>query len=313
MEELGAGPQTTVVLHLNEAAELAGAWVDALAQRLGIRAMLIKGPALQMHGLREPRVSSDVDVLVEPTRFDDLCAAIHAAGWVERPSTLMSKLITHHSRTFLRVGWPCDLDVHSYFPGFLSPSTEVFEKLWLHRCSIQLAHRDCHTLDKTASAVILALHSLRGSSAQSRHIDELERLLRTPFNDSERRDLASLALATGCVATLDAVLPRMGVVVEPTAEELSHPDLRLWRERVSAGSHGAYLWMLALRRSTWSRRPALLWRAVWPTRRDIALWRPDLGRTVGGRAQARVVRWGMGIRTAPSGLRALWKHRRKGG
>lgn len=300
----------TVLLRLDEADELAAAWVFALAERRGIRALLIKGPALHLHGLRDERVSADVDLLVEPARFDELCQAIAESGWTKRPSGFLGELTTVHSVTFLRDGWPCDLDVHSFFPGFLADPAVVFEALWRHRWALPLAHHDCLALDKVSGALVLGLHSLRGATIQARHLDELEQLVRTPFTDEERADLCALARETGCVATLETVLPRLGVHVEPTAEELASPGLRDWRERVTAGSHGSYFWMLALRKSRWSKRPRILWRAVWPTRRDLLVARPETIDTFRGRTRARLARWGRGIRSAPAGLRAVWTHRR---
>ena len=64
-----------VDLRLDEAVELATAWVAV--SRPDARhphARAIKGDALARMGLREPRVSADVDVLVEPARFDETCA-----------------------------------------------------------------------------------------------------------------------------------------------------------------------------------------------------------------------------------------------
>ncbi|MFF2487762.1 nucleotidyltransferase family protein [Microbacterium sp. NPDC058062] len=305
-----ASTDATVLLRLDEADELAAAWVCALAERRGIRALLIKGPALHLHGLREERVSADVDLLVEPARFEELCEAIVGSGWRERPSLLISKLTTVHSKTYLRDGWPCDLDVHSFYPGFLADPADVFEALWRHRWVLSLAHRDCLALDKTAGALVLALHSLRGATIQPRHLDELEQLVRAPFTDDERAELAALARETGCVATLESVLPRLGVEVEPTAAERAAPELRYWRERVTAGSHGSYFWMLALRKSRWRDRPRLLWRAFWPTRRDLLVARPEAVDTIRGRTRARLARWGRGIRSAPAGARAVWTHRR---
>ncbi|KAF2414817.1 hypothetical protein B1729_03015 [Microbacterium sp. B35-04] len=299
----------TVLLRLDEADELAAAWVCALAERRGIRALLIKGPALHLHGLRTARVSADVDVLVDPARFDELCEAIVETGWTKRPSSVVGELTTLHSRTFLRDGWPCDLDVHSFFPGFLADPADVFEALWRHRFPLALAHRDCLALDKTAGVLVLGLHSLRGATIQPRHLDELEQLVRAPLTDAERLDIATLARETGCVATLEKVLPRMGIDARPTPDELADPALRAWRERVSSGSHGAYFWMLALRRSPWSQRPRIVWRAAWPTRRDLLVARPETVDTVTGRTRARVARWGRGIRSAPAGVRAIWTHR----
>lgn len=300
----------TVLLRLDEADELAAAWVCALAERRGIRALLIKGPALHLHGLREERVSADVDVLVEPSRFEELCAAIAESGWTKRPSGFVGTLTTLHSNTYLRDGWPCDLDVHSFFPGFLANPADVFDALWQHRWVLSLAHRDCFGLDKVAGALVLGLHSLRGATIQPRHLDELEQLVRAPFTDGERDELGRLARETGCVATLESALPRLGVDVEPSAAELASPDLRDWRERVTAGSHGSYFWMLALRKSPWRERPRILWRAVWPTRHDLLSTRPETVDTLSGRTRARLARWGRGIRSAPAGVRAVWAHRR---
>lgn len=299
----------TILLRLDEADELAAAWVSALAERRGIRALLIKGPALHLHGLREERVSADVDLLVEPARFEELCGAIAESGWTKRSSGFVGELTTVHSVTFLRGGWPCDLDVHSFFPGFLADPAEVFEALWRHRWVLPLAHHDCLALDKVAGALVLGLHSLRGATIQARHLDELEQLVRTPFTDQEREDLGALARETGCVATLETVLPRLGVVVEPSATELASPHLRDWRERVTAGSHGTYFWLLALRKSPRYEWPRILWRAVWPTRRDLLVARPETVDTFRGRTRARLARWERGIRSAPAGLRAVWTHR----
>ncbi|MGU3645884.1 nucleotidyltransferase family protein [Microbacterium sp. C23T] len=300
----------TVLLRLDEADELAAAWVCALAERRGIRALLIKGPALHLHGLREERVSADVDLLVEPARFEELCEAIVESGWATRPSGLIGELTTLHSITFMRDGWPCNLDVHSFFPGFLADPADVFKALWRHRWTIPLAHRNCLTLDKVAGALVLGLHSMRGTTMQARHAEELEQLIRTPFTADERTDLGTLARETGCLATLEIVLRRIGVDLEPSAAELASPDLREWRELVSAGSHGSYLWLRALRKSRWHDRPRLLWRAFWPSRRDLLIARPETVDTLRGRTRARLARWGRGIRSAPAGVRAVWTHRR---
>jgi len=302
-------PATSVGLRLDEADELAAAWVTALAERHGIRALLIKGPSLHLHGLRAARVSADVDVLVEPARYDDLCRAIEESGWIKRDGGMIGELTTLHSKTYLRNGWPCDLDVHSFFPGFLADPTDVFEALWRHRFPLTLAHRECLTLDKIAGVLVLGLHSLRSASIQPRHVNELEQLVRAPLTDTDRADIAALAQATGSIATLETVLRRMGIDVRPTPGDLADPALRHWQERVSSGSHGAYIWMLALRRSKWTQRPRILWRAAWPTRRDLLVARPETVDTVTGRIRARMARWGRGIRSAPAGVGAIWNHR----
>ncbi len=74
-------------LSLATAVELGHAWLQAVADRAGIRALFIKGPALHRHGLRPHRTSGDIDVLVDPTAFDALCDAVIGAGWRGRFSS----------------------------------------------------------------------------------------------------------------------------------------------------------------------------------------------------------------------------------
>lgn len=295
----------SVVLRLDEAVELGHAWVQEAAAGRGIRVLFIKGPALHRHGLRDERVSADVDVLVEPARFAELCQAILAAGWTERPGMFISERTTLHSKTYLREGWPCDLDVHDFYPGFLADPADVFDALWERRVTLDFAHRACDAPDRIGALLILALHSLRGTTRQVRHADELEQLLRISLTDDERVDAAALALATGSAATLETVLPRLGVQVAPPPAELSSRELREWRERVASGAYGAYFWFLAFRRAPWPERPMIVWRAFWPTRRDLLVARPETVDTVGGRARARAGRLGRGIRSLPRALRAI--------
>ncbi|GAA5035535.1 nucleotidyltransferase family protein [Microbacterium fluvii] len=297
------------ILQLAEADALASAWVQHLADERGIRMLLIKGASLSHHGLRDPRTSADVDALIEPGRFDELCDAILAEGWRKRPDILISRLTTLHSRTFLRDGWPCDLDVHSFFPGFLADPADVFDALWVARERLDFAHRTCDIPGRAASILILALHSLRGTRVQRRHVDELEHLVRLPLSAEEIAEIGALARVTGCVATLESVLPRLGVHVEPTEAELASTDLHEWRERVDSGWAGAYMWTVALRRSPWRERPRILWTAFWPSDRDLLLSRPEVQDRPAHKLLARILRWGRGVKSLPRTARAIWHNR----
>lgn len=295
-------------LRLDEAVELGHAWLQSLADGRGIRVLFIKGPALHRHGLRAARTSTDVDLLVEPERFAEFCSLILAAGWTTRPGVLIAELRTQHSQTFLRDGWPCDVDVHSFFPGFLADPAIAFDALWARRTQLEFAHRMCTVPDRVGSILILALHSLRGASIQQRHADELEQLLRVELTDQERADAAALALATGSAATLETVLPRLGVHVDAPVDPAQAKALQQWRQRVAAGSHGAYFWLQALRDAPWSQRPRILWRAFWPTRHELLVARPETVDTLRGRTRARIARLGRGIRSLPRGVRAITRH-----
>jgi hypothetical protein len=305
----GAVSRESVDLRLAEAVDLGHAWVQHLADATGTRILFLKGPALQRHGLRSERTSSDVDVLIEPKDFERFCAALLSAGWRERPVDFITSRTSVHSRTFIRDGWPCDLDAHAHYPGFLAPAGEVFDVLWADRIRMPFAHRPCDVPDRLASALILALHSLRGKALEARHSRELDELLQIELDDSDRARLADLAVRTGCAATLEEVLPRLGVDILVSDEERSAAAVVRWRRRVASGSHGAYFWLDAFRRGDGPERVAVVKRAIWPTREHLLLSRPDVVDTVPGRLKGRIARWGRGIRSLPQAVRAIAQHR----
>ncbi|QLD12243.1 nucleotidyltransferase family protein [Microbacterium oleivorans] len=290
---------------MHSGVELGHAWIQHLADELGIRVLFLKGPALAHQGLRDRRVSSDVDVLVEPARFDQLCDEILARGWRERPAALIGKLTSIHSRTLLHDRWPCDIDAHRHYPGMLADPSIAFDALWAQHDRLTLGHRSCAVPNRVASIIVLALHSLRGTERQARHAAELEHLRRVPLTSSERDLLAELARRTGTTVTLFEVLTEMGVpVVADPLEQRSAPARR-WRERVRSGSYGSYFWFAALRDARGLDRLRIAGEAVWPSRRDLLLSRPETVDTALGRMAARGRRWVRGARSLPRAVRAI--------
>lgn len=291
------------------AVELAHAYVQCVVENAGARALLIKGPTLTHQGLRRARTSSDVDVLIEPREFEAVCTALLTFGWHERPVSLIAEVTSVHSRTFLHDAWPCDIDVHRYFPGMLADPSEAFEALWAEKTQLTFASQRCDVPNRIGNVIILALHSLRGTERQGRHAEELDHLIRVPLTLIERNALSQLATATGSAATLIDVLPRLGVDVAVSTEDLKSAPARRWRERVSSGSFGAYFWLAALREAQGVERARIAWRAVWPSNRDLLIERPETRDTPVGRVHARVRRWRRGARSIPRALRVVWQHR----
>lgn len=289
---------------------LGHAWAQRAADEIGVRILVIKGPVPALHGLRPRRVSGDVDVLVEPAGFELFVTALQDAGWRERPATFASARFTLHSRSLIRDTWPCDIDVHSCFPGFLADPDVVFEALWARRVRIDLAHQSCDAPDRLGSALILALHCLRGGSTDRRYAAELDFLVRaSDLSPSEGRELAALASRTGCEQTLRTVLARMGIAPDALrAAAGSDPDrataLREWERRVVAGG-GAYFWLAAFRRARASERFAIVARALWPSDRDLLLNHPEVPDALSPKLGARVRRYGRGLKSVPAAVRAL--------
>jgi hypothetical protein len=294
-----------VWLPLDEAVALCTAWLQEQARANGIRLLILKGATLSHHGLREPRSSSDVDVLIEPPRFEDFTTLIARSGWQEFADTFASDRFVLHSRTFRRDGWPNAIDIHSSWPGFLRPTDAVFELLWQRRESLPFAHRPCDVPDRTAGLVMLALHSLRGSASQQRHERELTDLLAVELTDEERADVASFARATGSDAPLRAVLAQLGVSVDVADDDLQTSDYREWHRKVAHAQGRTASWLIELRRAPWQRKPLILRHGVWPTDRDLLAEHPEVPDRFTAKVWARIVRLIRGLGQLPRVIPAL--------
>lgn len=281
------------------------------ARSHGIRILILKGRALSRQGLRAPRTSSDVDVLVEPRRFVEFLELIKADGWSEFVDTFASVTFTTHSRTLRRDGWPNSIDVHSFWPGFLRPAHDVFELLWARRESMSFAHQACDVPDRTANLLMLALHSLRGSTTQTRHQLELDGILHLRLTDDERADAAALAAATGSAAPLRHVLPRIGVDVAIDPSVLTTPEYREWNRKViQAQTRGrAVSWLLELRRVPWTHKHVVLRHGLWPTDQDLLAEKPEVPDCASAKFEARIVRLGRGLAQLPRVIPALRRRR----
>ncbi|MCT9819056.1 nucleotidyltransferase family protein [Microbacterium sp. W1N] len=295
----------TTLLRLDEANELLSAWAQRRADARGIRLLILKGRPLADDGLRAPRVSADVDVLVEPTRFDEYCDAVLAAGWEEFPGTFASEHFTLHSRSFRKAGWPNSFDVHSEYPGFLRSPDAVFDALWAARRTLRFAHQPCAAPSRAGGVLVLALHSLRGTHKQQRHRLELEQLRAARLSDDERIAVAELADATGAAPALEEFLATMGVSVRVDHDLRHSPAYREWRRKVAEAEGAAASWLSVFARSPWREKPEIARRALWPTRADFAIDHPEVPDRPWPQIRARLQRIGRGFRRLPAAARAM--------
>ena len=264
-----------------DAVPLLSGWIAEILNRRGTRYLLIKGPSLEFHGLRSGRVSSDVDLLVDPADVPAVMEVLQESGWRERPTTFAQNLYTEHSVSLLHPLWPIDIDVHHSFPGFFEPPAIVFDCLWRRRDVCPIADVACMVPDRASSVLILALHSLRGLTSSDRHRIELENLLEVLSRAPVRADdLLSLAYQTGCDASLKDFLLQLNIDVRP---KLRHEEaLKDWEERVSSPFRSSHMWRRLLAHSQGKQRIAVMRHLIWPSAHDLDL---QHGGLVGGRGR----------------------------
>lgn len=291
-----------------EAVDLAHALVAFVGETNEIRVLGIKGPSFAFHQLRPPRVSADADVLVEPDGFDELLQLLSERGWMERTKTLASEMFVTHSVTLVHPDWPCDIDLHRNYPGFLIADDVAFEAAWASRIEIQVARISCKFSGFAASAVVMALHSLR-ISEEPRHRSELRDLVERAenFTPTQRGEVSDFAESVGAIATLGPTLQLIGEARIAPAWELSASQLRDWQRR-GAGAFGASSWAHAIAMEPWRNKHVLMLRALWPSESDIHTDRPDLGNERSTVLAYRLQRIGRGLIRLPS---HFWRQMRR--
>ena len=242
----------TAELRVSEAVELAHALISRLAEWEGIRILFVKGPTAVALGARPPRPSSDVDVLCEPGGMERLGVALASCGWRRRAPEGVNKHLVHasqylfeHSTHYIHDDWPCDLDLHYKFPGFLAPDEIVFDTLWARRAHVAVASVPVPAADQLGQVAVVGLHALRdpGSGLLAADLGLLQTVL-AELSPEAKADLGRLAAATGSSETLRPLLERAHV---PVATGMwNDPEaLRRWRVRTASPAIPTSSWLLS--------------------------------------------------------------------
>jgi len=295
-------------LEVPEGVLLGHALVARLADSLGIRVFFIKGPASVLQGLRLAKVSTDVDVFVDPAGLEELLQGLRERGWCERPVDPDSRTFPKHSVTVHHPEWPCCIDVHFRFPGMEKTAGDCFEALWASTDCLELAGQQLTIPTRHLAILFLALHALR-SPALPACRQELEYLA-----DLTRREALSVALwelakATDSLAAirpfLEGLLPKITTLVWPEASTE-------WLNHIAAQAPGSAR-LVAIAQAPWRDKSNLLWRAVFP-RPEVFLSRnlyADM--SLAGQLRQHRARWARFLRAVPRLVRDLHGPDSRGG
>lgn len=290
------------VLPLRAAVPLATALVVHRAESLGVRALVIKGISAEVHGLRQPRVSADVDVLVDPAGYDTLLDSLAQLGWRPRPMYSVSANLDPHSESLIHESWPCDIDLHRRFPGFLATPQTAFDALWDGRDFTGVAKVMVPIPGLAGALQVAALHSLRtvdGSVRMRTELEQVEQVI-TELTPAQQQELVDLSLATGAAGPLVDTFARGGIHV--TVPDT--PELRAWNARRLAGPVFAGNLVAGMRGRSMRARMQLLWLALWPTADELRAVNPALPDSTAALMGARLRRWGRGVMQLPQALAA---------
>jgi len=277
------------------AVRLAAAWIQMVADEAEIRVLFFKGVAAVAHQLRPSpgKLGQDVDLLVDPAGFQRLIALLLDRGWLARPLPDEGlRIIRQHSVTLVHPAWPCDLDIHCYFPGLFAPADSAFEALWDDHDTLLVAGHHITAPSLPAHALILTVNALRSpASAETRA--ECARLA-----DRYRTEPALWRAAVALSERL-----RAQSVIRPFAQEhglpAPEPDL-------DAGEYRAWnLWVASSSRTM----TALLYKAThrdlnWRSLRQILWWdgatlrqaHPEVREGLTGTVRGNLSRWNRGLR-----------------
>lgn len=288
------------MLSLPEAVLLGHAMVQRVVDALGIRAFFIKGPVSVLQGLREPRVSGDVDVFVAPSDVELILLALEGRGWQQRPSEPESGSFPKHSVTIGHPRWPCCIDVHFRFPGMDRPAARSFETMWANTVGMKIAGQEVRVPSIPLGILVIALHALRTPRHPSCR-QELEFLSRFTSRHLYADAVLKIAMATGSLAAVRPFLEDL--LSEHISPEWPDPSLE-WRNRGRAQEPGSARF-IAIMQAPWRDKARLLWRALFPRSEVFLSGNIYADMSLTGRLRLHSDRWKRFLRGFPRLVRNL--------
>jgi Uncharacterised nucleotidyltransferase len=222
----------------------------------GIETILLKGPAfdqLLFDGERS-RAYSDIDLLVDPSRVLAAERLLEKLGfhrakraWAQlaRRSGVAPQLVRPaHATAWVRDGDRFTVDLHATLPQAGATAPLMWHTLRAHRATITVAGTLVQTLDRPASALLIALHAAHHGPDWNRTRTDLqracERLEPACWQAAlrlarELRAEAAMGIGLGTVEEGHAVARELGLSTRPTLAYRLMWSWATWLGRGRAG------------------------------------------------------------------------------
>lgn len=193
--------------------------VVAALQSSGLRALLLKGPALALQTTGQPwsRGSGDIDVLVAPADLPRALAVLQGLGFCQPPGQFPRHLSTFWGRYCRWVGHELPMKRHSRWLDLhwalntVRAPLPTFDTLWVERQTLALNHHAVPTLSMEHAFRHACVHAASDQWMELRQLVDLALLARRmpPQAGQRLRRLRSVRLscataydATGCAELL---------------------------------------------------------------------------------------------------------------
>ena len=242
-------------LTLAEAVPLGTVHLQRLLSAAGIRSLVIKGPAFVELGVRAPKQSNDIDLLIHPRDREAVFQALTAAGWTSISHwfpAAVDDLV--YSTTFSHPQFPSSVDVHHYYSGVFAKA-QAFEALWVERACVDLAHGRVETLSPEHALVFESLNKFKAVHPDRwPSIAESVVAASRPLNCHDVTKAAEILGARHSAAELIAALGGEAPLEPPTRE------FELWARQGGRFRSRMYFWRIVLRSP--QSIPRVLWEQV---------------------------------------------------